>query len=101
MADDFATITGIEAVLAATASYDVDGDVDMAKRRATALRRKLDLAQMSMRGTNQYMFAHVVTERELQRVLAYVSANTSRTEAQRKANPRVLHADYSATGKYA
>jgi len=101
MADDLTTISGIETVLAATAGYDVDGDVDLAKRRVAALRRKLDFAESSGRDGTDYRFNHQVIERQLRQALEYVAANQPLTEAQRKANPSVLHADFSATGKYA
>jgi hypothetical protein len=42
---DLTTPEGIEAELASTARYDVDDDLDLAKRRVGALRRKLDFAQ--------------------------------------------------------
>ena len=97
---DLTTPTGIEAELAATARYDVDDDLDLAKRRVAALRRKLDFAQSASADDNSYTFGTAATERQLEQVLSFVAGNSSQSEADRLANPSVIHADFSGTGKY-
>jgi|GEM_PF-3125136 len=90
---DLTTLTGIEAELADTADYDVANDVSKAKRRAAALRRRLDFPQSSGRGEQNVAFAMQAIENQLQQVLAWIAANDTRTDAQGLANPDVVHAD--------
>lgn len=97
---DLTTISGVEAELAATARYDVDGDVDMAKRRVAALRRKLDFPAQAGRSEQSVSFQLNLIENELNRALAFVRANTTPTAAQLTANPSVVHADWSTFGRY-
>ncbi|MDP6717960.1 MAG: hypothetical protein QGF59_04885 [Pirellulaceae bacterium] len=59
---DLTTPEGIEAELAATARYDVDDDLDLAKRRVAALRRKLDFAQSASADDNSYTFGTAAGE---------------------------------------
>ncbi len=101
MADDFSTPTGVDAVLAATASYDIDRDVAMAKRRVTALRRKLDFATTSRRDGQSMEFDFAIIQSQLQQALDWIQANETLTDAQRLSNPSVLHADFSTFGPYA
>lgn len=100
MADDFTTPSGVEAVLADTADYDHERSTAKAKRRITALRRKLDFAASSARDGQSIQFQQAVIERQLNQTIAWLKANESRTEAQRKANPQVTHADFSTFGRY-
>jgi hypothetical protein len=97
---DLSTITGIEAELADTADYDVVLDVSKAKRRAAALRRRLDSPQSSGRGEQNVAFAMQAIENQLQQVLAWIPANDTPSEAQRLANPDVVHADFSTFRGY-
>jgi tetrahydromethanopterin S-methyltransferase subunit H len=92
---DLTTLPGIEAELADTADYDVVLDVPKAKRRAAALRRKLDFPQSTGRGEQNIAFAMQAIENQLQQVLGWIMANDTPSEAQRLANPDVVHADFS------
>jgi hypothetical protein len=92
---DLSTVAGIEAELADTADYDVALDVSKAKRRVSALRRKLDFPQSTGRGEQNVAFAMQAIENQLQQVLAFIAANDAPGEAQRLANPDVVHADFS------
>jgi hypothetical protein len=92
---DLITLAGIEAEFAATADYDVAGDVSKAKRRVAVLRRKLDFPQSSGRGEQNVAFAVQAIENQLQQVLAWIAANETPSDAQRLANPDVVHADFS------
>lgn len=98
---DLTTIAGIEAELADTADYDVAADVSKAKRRAAALRRKLDFPQSSGRGEQNVAFYIQAIENQLQQVLAWIAANDTPTEAQKLVNPDVVHADFSTFRGYA
>ena len=95
MVDDLSTPTLIEAVLAATADYDVEYDISKAKRRVAALRRKLDFPMSSGQGDQQMAFQMQVIENQLNQALAFVRANETPSDAQRLANPSVTHADFS------
>ncbi len=97
---DLTTLAGIEAELAATADYDVTLDIPKAKRRVAALRRKLDFPQSTGRGEQNIAFAMQAIENQLQQALAFVAANDTPTEAQRLANPDVVHADFSTFRGY-
>lgn len=98
---DLATLAGIEAELAETARYDVDGDVSLAKRRVAALRRKLDFPQSTGRGEQNIAFALQITQDELNKALAFIAANATPTDAQLLQNPSVLHTDFSTFRGYA
>lgn len=98
---DLTTIQGIEEELAATADYDVAGDVSKAKRRVAALRRKLDFPQSVGRNGNVTSFWMQSIERQLDQAIAFVEANQDPTDAQKLANPTVLHADFSTFRGYA
>jgi len=100
MVDDLATPSGIEAVLAATADYDVEYDISKAKRRVAALRRKLDFPMSSGQGDNSMAFQMQVIQDQLNQCLAFVRANETPSEAQRLANPNVTHADFSTFRGY-
>ena len=97
---DLTTLAGIEAELADTADYDVALDVSKAKRRVAALRRKLDFPQSTGRGEQNIAFAMQAIENQLQQALAFVAANDTPSEAQRLANPDVVHADFSTFRGY-
>lgn len=92
---DLTTLAGIEAELADTADYDVALDIPKAKRRVAALRRRLDYPQSTGRGEQNIAFAMQAIQDQLQQVLAWIVANDTPSEAQRLANPDVVHADFS------
>jgi hypothetical protein len=89
------TFDEVNAELAATASYDVDYDISLAKRRVVALRRKLDFAQQSAQSGSMVAFQMQTIENQLNQVLAWVRANDTPSDAQRLKNPQVTHADFS------
>lgn len=91
---DLTTFAQIEAELAVTATFDVDGDVAMAKRRLAALRRKLDFPSQIARGENNLQFAISAIENQIAYILAWISANADATETARLSNPDVTHADW-------
>lgn len=95
MADDLTTYAGVDVVLADTADYDVTLDLTKARRRVAALRRKIDFASEAKRGGEEYRFDVQVIQQQLQQALAFIGAQESQTDAQRLANPSVLHADFS------
>ena len=98
--DDLTTPQGIDAVLAATASYDVMGDLSLAQRRVAALRRKLDMPQSAGRGDQTMAYFLQATQNELDSCLAFCRANMVPTEQQKLNDPGVLHADFQTFGKY-
>jgi len=100
MADDLTTATGIEAVLADTSRYDVDRDVTLAKRRVAALRRKLDFAASSARDGQSLQFQQQIIQDQLNQALAFIGAHETLTDAERLANPSVVHADFTTFGLY-
>lgn len=97
---DLTTPANVETELAATCDYDVERDVAKAKRRVAALRRKLDFASSSSRDGQSLAFQQQIIQEQLNQALAFVVANETTTEAQRLANPSVLHADFSTFGPY-
>lgn len=97
---DLTTYSGIEDELAATSTYDVDGDVAMCKRYVAAIRRKLHFASSSGRDGVSIQFQHQILKQELDDALAWLAANRTETETQRLANPSVTHADFSGFGQY-
>jgi|GEM_PF-5119607 len=100
MADDFSTPSGVKTVYEDTLGYDVDQSLADAKRHAKALRAMLGQVQSSSEGSNQYAWNMQTLGEQLDRCLQWIAANRSQTEAQRKARPAVLHADFSDFGKY-
>lgn len=98
---DLTTIANVEAELAATADYDVENDVGKAKRRVAALRRKLDFPSEFERDEQRAKFAAEQIHQQINQVLAFVQASVTPTEAQRLANPSVVHVDFSAFRGYA
>ena len=92
----------VEAELAATAGYDVNNDLSQAKRRVAALRRKLDFAEQSDENGNEIRFNHQIVENQLNQAVAFVQAQSvdTGTEAERLANPDVVHADFAGFGGY-
>ena len=92
---DLTTIAGIEAELAATAAYDMENNVVNAKRRVAALRRKLDFPASMGRDQQSMQFAVQTIENQLNQALQFVQASVSPSDAQRLANPSVVHADFS------
>src|SRR5688572_216524 len=97
---DLTIIAGIEAELAATADYDVENDVGKAKRRVAALRRKLDFPSSMGRDQQSMQFAAQTIENQLNQALQFVQASVSPSDAQRLANPSVVHADFSTFRGY-
>jgi tetrahydromethanopterin S-methyltransferase subunit H len=97
---DLSTLAGIEAELADTADYDVAADVPKAMRRVAALRRKLDFPQSTGRGEQNVAFAMQAIENQLQQALVFIATNETPSEAQRLANPDVVHADFSTFRGY-
>ena len=100
MADDLSTYAGVDAVLAATADYDIAGDVSAGRRRAAALRRKLDFAASSGRDGQSAQFALTLVQDQLRQCLAWLAVNMDPTDAQKERNPDVLHADFSTFRGY-
>jgi len=100
MADDLTTLAGIETVLAATSDYDTDHDTAKAERYIAAIRRRLHYAASSGRDGETVAFNVQVLQGELRAAQAWLAANRTRTEAQRKANPNVTHADFSTFRGY-
>jgi hypothetical protein len=99
---DLTTPEGIKAEILATIGYDVDDDLDLAKRFAKAVRAQiLTLAQSASSGDDSYALAIAAAERQFEQALSFVAAKSSQSEADRLANPSVIHADFSGTGKYA
>jgi len=96
---DLTTYAQVEAELAATAAYDANDSVSEANRRVAALRRKLDFAESSDENGRAITFNHQVVLAQIDQALAFIRANP--TEAQRLANPDVVHADFSTFGRYA
>lgn len=92
---DLSTLDLIEAELAVTADYDVAGDVEKAKRRVAALRRKLDFPQAVGRGEQSVAFWMQAIENQLEQAIAFVAANQTPSE------PSVVHADFSTFRGYA
>jgi hypothetical protein len=97
---DLTTYAGVDAELAATATYDVDYDVSLAKRRVSALRRKLDFASQSSQSGNQVAFQMQIVQDQLNQVLAWLQANGDPSNAQLLKNPSVVHADFSTFRGY-
>lgn len=100
MADDLTTFSGVEIVLAATCDYDFTGDVDKGKRRAAALRRKLDFAEATGRGEQNVRFNVQAVQDQLRQCLAWLQNNLDQTDAQKMNAPDVLHADFSTFRGY-
>ena len=92
---DLTLYSEVDAELAATAGYDVEGDVALAKRRVAALRRKLDFAANSGRDGQTVGYQQQIIQEQLNQALAFIRASESPTEAQLLRNPDVTHADFS------
>lgn len=92
---DLTTYANVEAELAATASYAANGSVAEAKRRASALTRKLDFAEQSDEEGREIRFNHKVILAQLESVQAFIRVMRDPTEAERLSNPNVVHADFS------
>lgn len=100
MADDFTSPSGLATVYDATLDYDIEDSLTDAKRHAKALRAMLRYARSSSQGGNQFDMPIDVMQDELRYCLDYIASKRTLTEAQRKAKPAVLHADFTAFGKY-
>lgn len=100
MAPALITAADIDNELALTADYDVADDVDKARRRVTALRRKLDLPQQAGKDQESVTLAMMTIERQLQSALNWIAANTDPSECQKLRNPDVVHADFSTFRGY-
>lgn len=94
------TYAEVDAELGKTADYATTRDVEKAKRRHAALTRKLDFVASSARDGQNFQFQQQVIERQLEKVEAFIEAHETPTEDERKANPTVLHADFSGFGPY-
>lgn len=81
--------------LATCADYDINRDIAKAKRFAAALRARLMWSQESARGDQSRKDNQRILERQLAQCLAFIQSNEAPTDAQRKANPTVTHADFS------
>lgn len=92
---DLTTPEGVAAELIATAGYEFEGGVELAKRRVKALRCKLDLPQAFNRNSQGASFYLKATQDQLDQALAYIAANEVLTDEQRLANPSVIHTDFS------
>lgn len=97
---DLTTIEGIEAELAVTADYHFPVDIAKANRRIAALRRKLDFPMSMARDQQSLQFAMQAIENQIAKTEAFVQANQTLSDAQRLANPSVLHADFSTFRGY-
>ena len=84
----------------ATLGYDIENDVAKAKRFVVAVRGMLRFATMSTRDSVSMEHDPKILQAELERALAWLDANQPTTEAQRLANPDVVHADFSGFGQY-
>lgn len=89
------TFEEVDAELAATAGYDVDGEVSLAKRRVAALRRKLDFAMSSGRDGQTVAFQQQIIQDQLNQALAFIRANDEPSDATLLRNPSMTHADFS------
>ncbi len=90
------TYADVDAELAATADYDVAGDIDKAQRRISALRRKLDFAQQAAQSGSNMAFALQITQDELKAAMSWLKANGPPPSDQQKCrNPSVTHYDQS------
>lgn len=93
---DLSTFEIVDSELAATAGYDVENDVSLARRRVAALRRKLDFAASSGRDGQNAAFQQQIIQDQLNGVLAWLRANdTTLSQDQLMRDPSVLHADFS------
>lgn len=84
----------------ATCGYDTENDVSKCKRFIVAVRGMLRFASMSRRDSVSMEHDPAILQKELDRALSWLDANQLTTEAQRLANPDVVHADYSGFGQY-
>ncbi len=88
----------IELELALTASYDIDGDLAMARRRVIALRRKLDLPHVVQNESQEHVELEMnIINGQLQQALNWIRANGPANAN----NPSVVHADFSTFRGYA
>ena len=94
------TYSQVETALAATAAYDVSGDVESAKIRVAALRRKLDFAEQSDENGKLIRFNHEVVQNQLDQALSYIRNVAIQSPADLLANPSVIHADFSGMNQY-
>lgn len=90
----------IETELQATDGYEFDGGVELAIRRVRALRAAMRLPESFNRRNEGATFDRKYLADQLQQALAYVAANQTQTDAQRLANPSVLHTDFSTFRGY-
>jgi len=89
------TYEDVDAELAATASYAADGDVSLAKRRVTALLRKLDFAQQSANSGQMVAFQMQVIQTQLDQCRAFLRMNDTPSDNAKLTNPSVVHYDQS------
>jgi hypothetical protein len=96
---DLLTIAQVNAELAATAAYDVDNDLALAKRRVAALRRKMDFAQQMGRDSQLVAFDLQRTENQLAEVKQWLAANGGASNDATK-SASCIHADYSDIARF-
>jgi len=97
---DLSTPALIKTEYLATSRYDVDDDLDLAKRHVAVLRALLLQPQTSARESDSLGFNQDMILEMLDAAKAFVAAKAPQSEANRLANPSVVHADFSQTGKY-
>lgn len=100
MAPALFTLADVDLELALTADYRATGDVDKARRRVTALTRKLDFPETAGKDQESVKLAMQTIENQLQRVEAWLNANTDQTADQQLRDPNVTHADFSSFRGY-
>lgn len=97
MADDLSTPELVDAVLAATCSYDVDNSLANCKRFIAAVRRKMQFPHQASRGGGASGIASVgydlqVLQQQLREALVWRIQNDSTEDSN---NPAVSHFDAS------
>jgi hypothetical protein len=96
----FTTFAEAQAELIATADYDVEADVAKAKRYVAAARALITFNSLGTRDGTTLQFDMQQIANLMNQAIAYVAANSTPSEAQRLANPSVVHADWSGFGNY-
>lgn len=90
----------IDNELALTADFEATEDVDKARRRLTALTRKLDLPEMASKDQESVRLAVLEIHAQQQFVRNWIVANSDPSDAQKLRNPSVVHADFSTFRGY-
>lgn len=97
---DLSTIAGIEEELLATVDYFANNDVALAKRRLAAMMQRALFPMRSDRDAQMMEFDAQMMREEIANLKAFISALADPTEAQRLANPSVLHTEFTMRGGY-